>query len=688
MDMMGLNRKRGDGTWRTWMQWRERMKHMKRRKAAVGTWLVEGVLCIALSLLILILACPAWAADYYVDCDAAAGGDGSVATPWDAVADVNGASFSAGDTINFKRGCVFREQLVVSTSGSSGLPITYGAYGTATDPKPILTAGEDLSNTELWTEESANLWYAAEAAGARSRIIASNNATPLIRVANKTDCDTQGEMWRDTENKRSYVYSVGNPATYYAGGTYPLEGAKYLYLIDASTRGHLTFDSLDLRNGRIGIQAGGNNITVTNCDLWNMYDYGIYIAKYLVATSGHTITGTAIYNTGGHAARSDNPTYGNPIRLRDCSTVEIANNTIVTGPYGSTGIQAVLQYGTDNTGLNIHDNYLSGGDAGINLYHTATGAIISNNTIVDVGTNSYLGSDSIAINGVNSVVTGNTCTQNAATAYLDGVWGVETIGGANTCNGSVISGNTFNGSRMLSALGGGGSTITFTQNTVQSVDGVRSENCDESIFSSNSIIVTGSGTSYAGIYVKSTAAGTRNVNVYNNTILGAGGGAGIWFVEGSGTWNVATKVKNNIITGFSKGIVCDDKDDNGVDVVHTNNSYYNNTANLQKKVATVYSNIDLDGTEITADPKLTSTTNFRLLPNSPAINAGVNVCTAEGVQFATCTGDGTGTWTDIKGSVVPHNGKISIGAYQFTSFDTEQGESAARKSWRRVFRKF
>jgi hypothetical protein len=122
--------------------------------------------------------------------------------------------------------------------------------------------------------------------------------------------------------------------------------------------------------------------------------------------------------------------------------------------------------------------------------------------------------------------------------------------------------------------------------------------------------------------------------------------------------------------------------------VHTNNLFYGNTKNIQYYDGAAWQDLALDATELTSNPLFVSSTNFRLRLGSPAINAGVNVCTAEGVPFATCTGDGTGTWTDIKGSVVPHNGKISIGAYQFTSFDTEQGESAARKSWRRVFRKF
>lgn len=91
-------------------------------------------------LIICLLALPGWAAaaDYYVNCAASAGGDGSALTPWDAVADVNGATFSADDNVYFNRGCTFRSQLTLPSSGTDGHPITFGAYGTG--DKPVIWA--------------------------------------------------------------------------------------------------------------------------------------------------------------------------------------------------------------------------------------------------------------------------------------------------------------------------------------------------------------------------------------------------------------------------------------------------------------------------------------------------------------------------------------------------------------------
>jgi hypothetical protein len=79
---------------------------------------------------------PARATTYFV---AAGGSDSnngtSGATPWQTVAKVNGTAFSAGDSILFNRGDAwYGTSLVVPSSGSSGAPITFGAYGSGANP--------------------------------------------------------------------------------------------------------------------------------------------------------------------------------------------------------------------------------------------------------------------------------------------------------------------------------------------------------------------------------------------------------------------------------------------------------------------------------------------------------------------------------------------------------------------------
>lgn len=98
---------------------------------------------IVVSLLAGWLAIPARAQSqiYYVD--AVAGLDSNAGTSpdqaWQTVTKVNAAAFQPGDTVLFKRGSVWATSaLTVTSSGVAGQPITFGAWGSASDPPPRL----------------------------------------------------------------------------------------------------------------------------------------------------------------------------------------------------------------------------------------------------------------------------------------------------------------------------------------------------------------------------------------------------------------------------------------------------------------------------------------------------------------------------------------------------------------------
>lgn len=83
--------------------------------------------------------------DYYVDATGGDdGGTGAIGDAWKTISKVNAASFSAGDSIHFKRGEVWRELLDIPSSGSAGNPITFGAYGAGA--KPRITGGAVVSS--------------------------------------------------------------------------------------------------------------------------------------------------------------------------------------------------------------------------------------------------------------------------------------------------------------------------------------------------------------------------------------------------------------------------------------------------------------------------------------------------------------------------------------------------------------
>ena len=107
----------------------------------------------------LIIACPGFAATYFVD--ATGGNDASSGTTtnaaWQTLGKVNGITFSPGDRILFKAGEAWNgtTQLHPSGSGATNNPIVIDMYGSG--PKPIINAGSAtgkgavyLSNQSFW----------------------------------------------------------------------------------------------------------------------------------------------------------------------------------------------------------------------------------------------------------------------------------------------------------------------------------------------------------------------------------------------------------------------------------------------------------------------------------------------------------------------------------------------------------
>ena len=97
---------------------------------------------------------------YYVD--ASRGRDGNdgltPGSPWQTLHGVSSAPLRPGDTLLFRRGEVWRGQLVPQ-SGREGAPITYGAYGEGA--KPLLLGSESRNEPGDWHHEGGNVWATA-----------------------------------------------------------------------------------------------------------------------------------------------------------------------------------------------------------------------------------------------------------------------------------------------------------------------------------------------------------------------------------------------------------------------------------------------------------------------------------------------------------------------------------------------
>ncbi|MBK6285929.1 MAG: right-handed parallel beta-helix repeat-containing protein [Draconibacterium sp.] len=96
------------------------------------------------------------ATNYYVS---SSGNDSNAGTseslPWKTLTKVNSFTPKAGDQILFKRGDEWTGSITVKASGTSSSRITYGAYGTGTNPK--IYGSEKISG---WTQYSGNIYKA------------------------------------------------------------------------------------------------------------------------------------------------------------------------------------------------------------------------------------------------------------------------------------------------------------------------------------------------------------------------------------------------------------------------------------------------------------------------------------------------------------------------------------------------
>ena len=111
--------------------------------------------------LLLVLSFTANATTYYFSESGNDANNGtSTSTPWKTLSKFNSvfASKSPGDNFLFNRGDVFYGRMIISRSGSSGSPITIGAYGTGADP--VITG---FTTVSAWTDLGSNIWESTSA---------------------------------------------------------------------------------------------------------------------------------------------------------------------------------------------------------------------------------------------------------------------------------------------------------------------------------------------------------------------------------------------------------------------------------------------------------------------------------------------------------------------------------------------
>jgi len=194
-------------------------------------------------------------------------GNGSTVNPYATLIKANALSLIAGDSVLFKRGDIFRGQLNVSHNGNSTNSIVFSAYGTGN--KPLISGAIDQSLTSNWINSTGNIWATSEAVsvwGDMGNIYFNNDASYGWRRMKLGECTAQGDFYFNSSDKKIYLYSVGNPGSFYThlevGGVYSED------VVRVYNHNYLTFDGLDIRysanNGIIFCLS--NYCTVQNCN--------------------------------------------------------------------------------------------------------------------------------------------------------------------------------------------------------------------------------------------------------------------------------------------------------------------------------------------------------------------------------------------------------------------------------------
>jgi hypothetical protein len=160
------------------------------------------------------------ATNYYVS--SSVGNDAldgkSQATAWKTISKVNGKTFLAGDSILFRRGDVWRETLKIPSSGSSGSYITFGNYGSGSNPAIY---GSKVSSG--WTNYSGNIWVSTSTfTNPRSSFscdiffVGLDNSTTWGLYKSNVSSLIAEYNWTWSGNY-IYVYSTTAPDSRYAG---------------------------------------------------------------------------------------------------------------------------------------------------------------------------------------------------------------------------------------------------------------------------------------------------------------------------------------------------------------------------------------------------------------------------------------------------------------------------------------
>jgi hypothetical protein len=446
---------------------------------------------------------------YYVDSvNGADSNPGTLAAPWQMIAKVNSTTLLPGQSVAFKAGDVWREQLVVSSSGKAASPIIFGAYGIGAPP---VIDGADLVLT--WTSSSLPNVYIAAVANQPNQVFVGG-----LRIAQGTSQSAlAGNQWFWSAGTLYLYDSSGNP------------GGKGVSIAAAQ------------RNSNVDLNSK-NYVVIQDLALLHANENGIFCSGDCIAP---TLQGNSIsYAFGDGVRNNSNATWADSV---------ITANTIDHS--GASGIALVTPGVTNNliSGNTLHHNsqiYSSVGDhgfsGGLYFWTVGSGNIVAGNTSYD-----------------NGVLDSGALVSASAPIGM-GFW-FDTVSPGNTLTRNVSYSNSYNGIQFEDTSG---CALTYNVayanvNTSNYANGISVNSYNQIAATSGNLIANNVAYgNYWGVQLtgySNGAAGEFTGNVFENNIVYASVGglelSALYGAENDGQMGFANVYSNNIIGPAGSGFI-------------------------------------------------------------------------------------------------------------------------------------
>jgi hypothetical protein len=419
-------------------------------------------------------------ATYYIDGDAAGGGDGSLSTPWNDIEDAESydsvTGFNAGDIIKFKRGTVITSadaRFIATNSGSSGNPITWTTYynadgsDDASQTKPVIDCGNTNAATTTWTEQTGNGLpgvYLSDYTG--TTIYGLWEDQVWLTHASDIEAIGAGEWFWNNASNPSHSQNLS-----YADGIYykPSSGVPTDHTVKRGTSkegmifvdiDHITLSNLHFKGGwrnvavRCGASAASNveGWTIDNCEFSESTEPVYFEGRNNYSISGLTVTDNYFHDVG----------HGITCQANSAGDEELINATITGNQIINLNSDGKFSTFITNTTIDQEAIEVQNGN----------NVLIENNTITNIGKPSDKGTGIIVwVHPTTGEFTDVIVRNNQITNVVDdgivlgaGVGATNT--GSNICNSNIIDGCGDNGIKINTSC----VTSFVCNNTIRNAD--------------------------------------------------------------------------------------------------------------------------------------------------------------------------------------------------------------------------